>query len=136
MIVKLALNFGCFRCFLPNSTLLSREYSEISPINLHNQQELLCAVGKSVSIDHHRMLDAALMEKELQTAVNQLQDEKSPSIDSITAKFYKHIWYLIGVQYFTYINAVRQTELPTGKNTSVTAILFKVKGDVDDLKNY
>ena len=61
-------------------------------------------------------------EKELQTEVNQLKDEKSPGIDGITAEFYNHFWYLIGAQYFAYINAVRQTELPAGKNISVTAI--------------
>ena len=78
------------------------------------------------------MLDAALTEKELQTVVYQLVDEKSPGIDGITAEF----WYLIGARYFSYINAVRQTEFPTGKNTSVTAMLYKEKGYLDDLRNY
>ena len=59
-----------------------------------------------------------------------------PALTGITTEFYKHFWYLIVAQYFAYINPVRQTELPAGKNSSVTAILYKEKGDVDDLKNY
>ena len=82
------------------------------------------------------MLDAAITEKELQEAVSQLQDEKSPGIDGITAEFYKQFWYLIHTQYFEYITEARGTSLPAGKNTSITALRYKDKGDVKNLRNY
>ena len=82
------------------------------------------------------MVDAAITEKELQEAVCQLQDEKSPGIDAVTGEFYKQFWYLIHTQYFEYIIEVRGTSLPAGKNASITALMYKDRGDVKDLKNY
>ena len=82
------------------------------------------------------MLDAALTEKELQTAVSELNADKSPRIDGVTGEFYQQFWYLIHKQYFDYIKEVRRTSFPPGKNTSVTTIIYKDKGDVSDLKNY
>ena len=66
-----------------------------SPINRQTQYTLLQNVDRQISTVQQRMLDAAITEKELQEAVSQLQDEKSPGIDGITAKFYKQFWYLI-----------------------------------------
>ena len=107
-----------------------------SPVNLRTQHELLKLVDKQISESHKCMLDAALTEKELQTAVSDLNADKSPRIDGVTAEFYQQFWYLIHKQYFDYIKEVRRTSFPSGKNTSVTTIIYKDKGDVSDLKNY
>ena len=82
------------------------------------------------------ILDADLSEKELQQAVYDLKDEKSPGIDGFTAKFYKNIWSLIKDRYTAFINGANQTSFSAFKNTSVTALLYKEDGDMDDLKNY
>ena len=104
-------------------------------MNLRTQHPLLKLVDKQISESHKCMLGAALAEKELQTAVSQLNADKRPGIDGITAEFYQQFWNLIHKQYFEYIKEVRRTSFPSGKNTSVTTIIYKDKGDVTDLKN-
>ena len=104
-----------------------------SPINRQTQHTLLQNVDRQISAVQQRMLDAAITEKELQEVVSQRQDDKTPGIDGITAEFYKQFWYLIHTQYFEYITEVSGASLPVGKNTSITALMYKEKGDV---KNY
>ena len=74
--------------------------------------------------------------KELQQAVCDLNENKSPGLDGFTAEFYKKIWSLIKDRYTDFINCADQTSFSTFKNTSVTTLLYKEKGDTDDLKNY
>ena len=45
-------------------------------------------------------------------------------------------WSLIKDRYADFINCADQTSFSTFKNTSVTTLLYKGKGDTDDLKNY
>ena len=82
------------------------------------------------------MLDAPLSAKELQQAVYDLNENKSPGLDGFTAEFYKKFWSLIKDRYTDFINCADQTSFSAFKNTSVTALLYKEKGDTDDLKNY
>ena len=76
-------------------------------MNLRTQHALLKLVDKQISESHKCTLDAALTEKELQTTVSQLNADKSPGIDGVTAEFYQQFWYLIHKQYFDYIKEVR-----------------------------
>ena len=82
------------------------------------------------------MLDAPLSAKELQQAVYDLDENKSPGIEGFTAEFYKKFWGLIQDRYTDFINCADQTSFSTFKNTSVTTLLYKEKGATDDLKNY
>ena len=93
-------------------------------------------VDRTLCDQQKNMLDAALSEKELQQAVYDLKDEKSPGIDGFTAEFYKTVWCLIKNRYTVFINCANQTSFSNTKNTSVNTILYKEKGDMDDLKNY
>ena len=77
------------------------------------------------------MLHAPLSAKELQQTVYDLNENKGPGIE-----FYKRFWSLIKDCYTDFINCADQTSFSTFKNTSVTTLLYKEKGDTDDLKNY
>ena len=59
------------------------------------QDTLLNNIDKKVSVSHKSMLDADLTAQELETAVYQQQDDKSPGIDGITAEFYKKCWPIL-----------------------------------------
>ena len=114
-------------------------YTELytpSPVDASVQEKLLGNVDHTLTDQQKCMLDAVLSEKELQRAVYDLKDEKSPGIDGFTAEFYKHFWSLIKDRYTAFINGANQTSFSAFKNTSVTALLYKEKGDTDDLKNY
>ena len=87
------------------------------------QEKLLGNVDRALTAQQQAMLDAPLSAKELQQAVYDLKENKSPGLDGFTAEFYKKFWSLIkdhyNVQkYFCYHS------------------LYKGKVDTDDLKNY
>ena len=107
-------------------------YTELytpSPVDESVQEKLLGNVDHTLTDQEQCMLDADLSEKELQQAVYDLKDEKSPGIDGFTAEFYKRFWSLIKDHYTAFINGANQTSFSTFKNTSVTALLYKEKGD-------
>ena len=101
-------------------------YTELytpSPVDASVQEKLLGNVDHTLTDQQKCMLDAVLSEKELQQAVYDLKDEKSPGIDGFTAEFYKKFWSLIKDRYTAFINGANQTSFSAFKNTSVTALL-------------
>ena len=67
-------------------------YTELytpSPVDASVQEKLLGNVDHTLTDQQKCMLDAVLSEKELQQAVYDLKDEKSPGIDGFTAEFIK-----------------------------------------------
>ena len=107
-----------------------------SPVDESVQEKLLGNVDRTLTAHQQAMLDAPLSAKELQQAVYALNENKSPGIDGFTAEFYKKFCGLIQDRYTDFINCADQTSFSTFKNTSVTTLLYKEKGDTDDLKNY
>ena len=107
-----------------------------SPVDESVQEKLLGNVGRELTAHHQAMLDAPLSAKELQQAVYDLNENKSPGLDGFTAEFYKKFWSLIKDRYTDFISCADQTSFSTFKNTSVTTLSYKEKGDTDDLKNY
>ena len=100
------------------------------------QEKLLDNVDHKVTDQQKCMLDAELTQKEIQQAVYELSDAKSPGIDGFTAEFYKKFWPILQDRYLAFINCANRTSFSHSKNTSITSILYKEKGDTDDLKNY
>ena len=100
------------------------------------EEKLLGNVDRALTAHQQAMLDVPLSAKELQRAVYDLNENKSPGLDGFTAEFYKKFWSLIKDRYTDFINCADQTSFSTFKNTSVTTLLYKGKGDTDDLKNY
>ena len=107
-----------------------------SPVDESVQEKLLGNVDRTLTARQQAMLDAPLSAKELQQAVYDLNENKSPGLDGSTAEFYKNLWSLIKDRYTDFINCADQTSFSAFKNTSVTTLLYKEKGDTDDLKNY
>ena len=105
-------------------------------VDTNVQDTLLRNIDRKLSDAQRVALDATITAKELETAVYQQHDEKSPGLDGITAEFYKKYWPLLAEHYLTFINHARQTSFPDSKNIAITALLYKERGDVDDLKNY
>ena len=97
---------------------------------------MLKNIDKKISTDDRRKLDAPITQKELDDALRQLHDNKSPGLDGITAEFYKHFWYLIKNDYLNYINTAKLSSFGDYGNTSVTTIIYKYKGETYTLTNY
>ena len=107
-----------------------------SKIDLIKQGQMLKNVDKRISLTDKQKLDAPITEQELEMAVGQQHDNKSPGLDGITAEFYKNFWYLIKDNYLAYINAAYLTSFGEYRNTSVTTIIYKHKGETYILSNY
>ena len=105
-------------------------------ISKQKQKDLLRNVHRKLSDSDRIKLDAELILDELEEAVMDMQDGKSPGLDGITAEFYKKFWYLIKNQYLEYIRSAKILGFHDHRNTSVTTLVFKHKGHVYELDNY
>lgn len=106
------------------------------PTNSNLADKLLRNVVKTVSPENKEKLNSLITKEELELAVMKLRRNKSPGPDGIPAEFYQYFWHLIQDLYFDFISAVDKSVFPIGKNTSVTSLIFKNKGDIDLLAYY
>ena len=99
------------------------------------QEKLLGDVDPTLTNQQRCMLDADLTPKELRQAVYSLNDEKSPGIDGFTAEFYKN--FGISFQPTTpLLSMALNRPLLVMPKTLPLHLLYKEKGDTEDLKNY
>ena len=82
------------------------------------------------------MLDADITDQELQQAVDDLNKDKSPGIDGLPSEFYKKFWPILKKIYKAFILYSYDNGFTKTKNTSVTTLVYKDKGDIDRLKNF
>ena len=82
------------------------------------------------------LLNRAITKEELGLAVMRLQRNKSPGPDGIPAEFYQQCWHLIADLYFAFISAVEGSAFPQVKNSSVTSLIYKNKGNIGLLAYY
>ena len=99
-------------------------------------QKLLSNVKKTLKSDQREKLDQIITKEELLSAVMRLQRNKSPGPDGIPAEFYQRFWPFIQDIYFDFICGVKNSAFPIGKNTSITTLVYKDKGEVFLLANY
>ena len=97
---------------------------------------LLQNIDKTLSVTDRTKLDNLITKEELYNAIMKLKRNKSPGPDGIPAEFYQRFWYVIEDLYFEYITRVENDVFPAIKNTSITTIIYKNKGDIDLLAYY
>ena len=72
----------------------------------------------------------------MEKAIKKLQKGKTPGADAFPAEFHQTHWFIFDDLYFDFINAVKDTAFPRSKNTSITTLVYKEKGEVYMLANY
>ena len=105
-------------------------------LNRTKQDRLLNNITKRLSPQAKNSLDRPITLEELTKAVNGMSLNKSPGPDGITAEFFKKYWHLLQHKYLAYINEVQSSGLDWRYNTSITTLIYKGKGDSNDLDNY
>ena len=99
-------------------------------------QKLLQNVEKKLSQEHKGCMDRLVTKEELRVVVMRLKRNKSPGPDGIPAEFYQKFWHLIEDFYFDFLLEVEKTSLPIEKNSSITSLIYKNKGDIALLAYY
>ena len=99
-------------------------------------RKLLQNVDKEISLDEKVSMDRLITKEELRIVVMKLRRNKSPGPDGIPAEFYQRFWHHIEGMYFEFIREVERTSLPSEKNSSVTCLIYKNKGDIGLLSYY
>ncbi len=99
-------------------------------------EKLLRNIKNKISPAHRASLDDIITLEELEKAVFKLQRGKSPGPDGLPAEFYQVFWDKIKHMYLGFINAVKLTCFPASKNTSITTLIYKEKGEKCSLVYY
>ena len=92
---------------------------------------------RNILSEHDKqMCDEAINEKECETVLRYMKDNKSPGIDGIPVEFYKTFWsYISHFLIEVYNESLHEGELSYSQRTAVISLIFK-KGDRMLLKNY
>ena len=120
-------------------TVATNFYSElfdVKPSDNDVAQRLLQNVTKKVTANQRLDLDRLITKEELLQAIMKLHRNKSPGPDGIPAEFYQVFWHIIHDLYFDFITEVKRVGFPESKNTSITSLIYKERGDVFLLANY
>lgn len=81
--------------------------------------------------------DAEIKIEEIEEAINQLKVNKSPGIDGITNEFYKAFKdKLLKILKQVYDEIFKKGEINQAMKMGLVKIIFKRKGEREDLKNY
>ncbi len=98
--------------------------------------KLIGNISRKITEAQKRDMDRDITLEELEKAVMKLQKGKSPGPDGIPAEFYQAFWYCLKHLYLDFINSVKATSFPRSKNTSITILIYKDKGEITLLRNY
>ena len=105
-------------------------------VNKKIQKKLFKNVSKKITQTQKENLDKPMTLEEIEKAVMSLQKEKTPGPDGIPVEFYQKFWGLIKHIYYDFIQKVKSAALPKYKNTSITTLIYKEKGETYLLINY
>ena len=109
---------------------------DTKPTDSRIAHKLLGNIKKQITPQQKIDLDKMITSEELEKAVRKLQKNKTPGPDGIPAEFYQIHWFTIEDLYLEFINAVKDTAFPKQKNTSITSLFYKEKGEIYLLANY
>ena len=109
---------------------------DIKPTDARTACRLLGNIKKQITSQQKLDLDTVITKEELEKAIGKLQKNKTPGPDGIPAEFYQIHWFTIDDLYLDFINAVKRTAFPKQKNTSITTLFYKEKGEIYLLPNY
>ena len=113
------------------SSLFSEE-----PVDLSFQNDLLSSLSRHLSSHQASLCEGAVTIDEISFAVKNMNTNKSPGPDGLTAEFYRKFWNLLSPYLVWVYNACFEAgEMCDSMKTSNTRVTFK-KGDRKSLENW
>ena len=104
--------------------------------DVRTTSKLLLNVTKTITSQQKTDLDKTITKEELEKVVRKLNRNKTPGPDGIPVEFYQVFWHTIQDLYFDFITEVQGSAFPDSKNTSITSLIYKNKGEIYLLSNY
>ena len=99
------------------------------PIDLEAQQEILDIPSPRLSPTDQQSCEGLITLAELTSAIDNIEPNKSPGIDGLTANFYKHFWDILAPELTAVYNfAFSHGLLSVSQRRGIIILLFK-KGD-------
>ena len=105
-------------------------------INTEEMETIINAV-QTKNIDNPKDLEEDINETELSYAIRQMNKNTSPGIDGLTVEFYLTFWSILKDDLLEIIKACKEMgSLSCTMNTALIRLIYKNKGERDDLKNW
>lgn len=98
---------------------------------------LIGKIKKKLDMDNKKMSDERIKKEEIECAITQLNNGKSPGRDGLSGEFYKHFKeVLTPILKEVYDEIFEKEETSHLMGIGVIKLIFKKRGDKNDLKNY
>lgn len=98
---------------------------------------LLNQIKVKLKDDDRKMCDSKITEEEIDEAIDQLSKGKSPGLDGLSSEFYKAFKNILTpILYEIYCVIFKKEQLCESMKKGMIKIIYKNKGDKEDLKNY
>ena len=106
-------------------------------LDITAQTALLNKLSSKLSDDLYTKLNSEITQKEINEAIDNMDNNKSPGDDGLPAEFYKHFKTQLAPILTTLYNTIIETEhnLPHSMTNAIITLIPK-KGDPSDIKNW
>jgi len=106
-------------------------------INEEDEEFLLNQIETKVNEDDKKMCDEEIEKEEIDKAIDQLCNGKSPGLDGLPSEFYKVFKnVLTPILHDLFIDIYKQKKLSESMKKGIIKIIYKNKGEREELKNY
>ena len=107
------------------------------PTDPDSQQRVLNFINARVTDSDSERMQELVSESEVFKIVKNIKKNKSPGSDGLTIEFYIQTWHIIGRELTETINnTILGDSLPNSWNEGVVTLIYKDKGDAEEIKNY
>ena len=112
------------------STEFYKKLYTTEKVNKNIQERLLNNIKTKLSKEKQISLDKPFTEKEIEEAINNLPEGKSPGLDGFPIEFYKEYWHKLKEIFIPFVNDVKERGLSNSKNVSVIKLAYKKTGEI------
>ena len=106
-----------------NNFHMTKLLNEVDPIDIGNE--------KATDMENDLSMN------ELFVALKEMGRDKAPGMDGLTVEFYLKYWYIFNNDFMDVVNYCKTNmRLPRSMNLSLVRLIFKNKGDRENLRNW
>lgn len=109
---------------------------EFNQFDLETAKKVLSSTSAKICESKNEKLEAKITKRELQKALSNTENNKSPGLDGIPYEFYRVFWDILGDDLTEVLNYCLETGALTDTQRKAVLSLLPKKGDLKDPKNW